>query len=156
MKPTLRLRHSANRDPDNRSSRSPATMTSPAEGLSNPPNRLSSVVLPEPDGPMIAANSPRAMVKSMALRTAMLSLPRLYSLVTDRHDTMFSITASSHPWRRRHFRLSPPRASVKDPPRARKRVTLRAPPSWQRYSIFCVDGMVIADEQAARDHRAAT
>src|SRR3982751_5295046 len=44
----------------------PSTLTSPAEGRSRPPTRLSSVDLPEPDGPMIATISPRGITSETA------------------------------------------------------------------------------------------
>src|SRR6185437_4128654 len=42
----------------------PATVAVPAEGRSRPPRTLSSVVLPEPELPMIAIISPRCTVRS--------------------------------------------------------------------------------------------
>ena len=41
---------------------------SPASGLSIPAIRLSSVLLPEPDGPISATKSPAAMAKEMSLQ----------------------------------------------------------------------------------------
>jgi hypothetical protein len=47
----------------------PATSISPASGSSKPAIRRSSVVLPQPDGPRSATNSPRSM-QSRASSTA--------------------------------------------------------------------------------------
>ena len=41
-----------------------ATVTSPSSGLSRPAMRLSSVLFPQPDGPITATNSPRATSRS--------------------------------------------------------------------------------------------
>ena len=53
---------------DSSSMRSPPTSTAPAVGRSRPPIRLSSVDLPEPDGPISARNSPCADLEAQALR----------------------------------------------------------------------------------------
>ena len=42
----------------------PSMATAPASGRSRPPTRCSRVDLPEPDGPMIATNSPAAIDRS--------------------------------------------------------------------------------------------
>ena len=58
MKPTLRLRHLESSPSDSGPKSVPATMTRPDVARSIPAMRLSSVVLPEPDGPINARNSP--------------------------------------------------------------------------------------------------
>ena len=55
MKPTLWLRKLASSVSPSWATLVPATTTSPEVGLSIPAIRLSSVDLPEPDGPMSAA-----------------------------------------------------------------------------------------------------
>ena len=58
MKPTLRRRTTVTWLSFNRDSGWPASVISPSLGPSSPPNRCSSVDLPEPEGPMMATNSP--------------------------------------------------------------------------------------------------
>ncbi len=41
----------------------PSTVTSPVDGVSSPPIRFNSVLLPEPLGPMIAVYDPGSSVK---------------------------------------------------------------------------------------------
>src|SRR5919198_1042437 len=65
----------------------PSTTIVPAVGVSSPPMRLSSVVLPDPDGPMSATKSPRGMSRSIPCRTSMVSPPRRYVFVTPRIST---------------------------------------------------------------------
>src|SRR5690349_18802930 len=67
--------------------RRPSTTIVPAVGVSRPPIRLSSVVLPEPDGPMSATKSPRGMSRSMPCSTSIVSPPRRYVFVTPRIST---------------------------------------------------------------------
>ena len=62
--------------------RLPPTTISPELGLSRPPIRLRSVVLPEPDGPISATKSPRGMSSVRPCRTSIFCLPRSYTLVT--------------------------------------------------------------------------
>ena len=50
--PMCRARHADSLPPDSLSMRSPATVIDPSLGVSSPPIRFSSVVLPEPDGPI--------------------------------------------------------------------------------------------------------
>src|SRR5512138_1798273 len=49
---------------------SPSTLTSPRSGFSKPASTPSSVDLPQPDGPMMATNSPSPTEKLMSSRTA--------------------------------------------------------------------------------------
>jgi len=53
----------------------PFSETLPELGLSSPASRPSSVDLPEPEAPMMAANSPRASVKSIPLRMSTVVVP---------------------------------------------------------------------------------
>src|SRR6187402_256076 len=56
----------------------------PPVGLSRPPMRFSSVVLPDPDGPISARNSPCGMSRLTPCSTSMRSDPRLKCLWTSR------------------------------------------------------------------------
>ena len=66
--------------PDILSMRSPATSIDPSDGVSRPPIRLSSVVLPDPDGPINARKSPCGISRVTPCSTSMRSLPRKYTL----------------------------------------------------------------------------
>src|SRR5688572_32449641 len=54
----------------------------PDVGASSPPSRLSSVVFPEPDGPISARKSPCGISIVTPLSTSMRSVPRVYDLWT--------------------------------------------------------------------------
>src|SRR5947208_15450354 len=54
----------------------------PRSGLSMQPMRLSSVVLPLPEGPASARNSPRAIVSVTSRSAGTLTRPRRYDLLT--------------------------------------------------------------------------
>ena len=54
---------------------SPLTSTEPPSMSSSPERQLSSVVLPEPDGPMTARNSPRSTTRSMPRKASTVSAP---------------------------------------------------------------------------------
>src|SRR5690606_18955545 len=58
----------------------PATYTSPAVGVSSPPSRCSSVLLPAPDAPRIATVSPAATSKSSPSNTRVRKDPSAYVL----------------------------------------------------------------------------
>ena len=60
----------------------PATSTEPPDGVSRPPIRLSSVVLPEPDGPISATKSPCGIWRFTPFSTSIRSLPRVKYLWT--------------------------------------------------------------------------
>ena len=60
----------------------PATSTAPLDGLSRPPSRLRSVVLPDPDGPIRARNSPGGISRFTPFSTSIRSLPRVKYLWT--------------------------------------------------------------------------
>src|SRR5688500_2766453 len=60
----------------------PPISIDPELGKSSPPSRLSSVVLPEPDGPISARKSPCGMSSVTPLSTSMRSLPRVNDLWT--------------------------------------------------------------------------
>src|SRR6185436_1967766 len=95
MKPTCRARHFVSLPGDNVSSRSPATVISPRSGRSRPPIRFSSVVLPEPDGPISARNSPCATSRSIPRSTSTRCLPRRYAFATPFIETMLLMLALS-------------------------------------------------------------
>ena len=61
MKPILSRRTRVSSSSDRPARRSPSMRTSPEVGRSRPPMRLSSVDLPEPDGPTIDTISPRGI-----------------------------------------------------------------------------------------------
>src|SRR6056297_954347 len=73
------------------SMRSSATWICPESGESRPPIRLSSVVLPDPDGPIRAQNSPRSISRLKPCRTATASRPLRYFLTTSLTRTMASL-----------------------------------------------------------------
>src|SRR5947208_1733291 len=90
MKPTWRVRQrasSASLMPEMQSS---PTKISPPLGRSSPAIRLRSVVLPEPDGPISARNSPSGTSRLSPKRTLICSLPRRKNLCTSRTVTMAS------------------------------------------------------------------
>ena len=60
----------------------PLTTTAPEDGASMPPIRLSSVVLPLPDGPISATKSPSATSSERPSRTGTSCVSRRYTLRT--------------------------------------------------------------------------
>ena len=94
-KPTWRARQPASWLRDSPARSVPPTDTVPAVGTSRPPSRLSSVVLPEPLGPMKATNSPAATSRSSPRRTWMSSSPRRY--VLSRPRARMSVLTSETP-----------------------------------------------------------
>src|SRR3954468_11099089 len=66
---------------------SPATRSSPVSGLSIPAIRLSSVLLPEPEGPMSARKSPSAISMLMSDSTGTTWSPRRYDFARPRIST---------------------------------------------------------------------
>src|SRR5436309_3378242 len=68
---------------------SPTRMV-PDVGWSRPAIRLSNVVLPEPDGPIRARNSPSATSRFRSARTLISSLPRTNDLYSPRTRTIGS------------------------------------------------------------------
>ena len=68
----------------------------PPVGVSSPPIRLSSVVLPEPDGPISARKSPCGMSRLTPCSTSMRSLPRWKTLWTSRTRTERQSPSSLH------------------------------------------------------------
>ena len=59
----------------------PSSRTLPLVGLSMQPITFSSVVLPEPDGPMIATNSPAFTVRFRFDKAGTSRLPSVYVLL---------------------------------------------------------------------------
>ena len=76
----LAARQRARSPSDSRSMRRPAISISPASGRSMPPSRLSSVVLPDPEGPMTAAKSPGGIARLSPSKMLIGSLPLLKPL----------------------------------------------------------------------------
>src|SRR5215471_2846099 len=74
MKPTCRARHSVSLLLDMWVISSPSTVILPADGTSSPPSRFSSVVLPEPLGPMKATKSPVYSNHARSRPTLLMSL----------------------------------------------------------------------------------
>src|SRR5216684_3755180 len=84
MKPILRVRQDASWASFMRETHCPPIQTSPRSGLSRPAMRLSSVVLPDPDGPMMPRNSPSATSRLRLRKTVISSPPRAKDLTTFR------------------------------------------------------------------------
>src|SRR5499427_4439061 len=80
--------------------RTPPTSTVPPVGVSSPPMRLSSVVLPEPDGPISARKSPAGISRFTFRNTSMRSEPRVKCFCTP------AIRTSMSPIRETPFRGS--------------------------------------------------
>src|SRR5690606_28595824 len=81
----------------------PFTMTEPPDGSSSPPKMLRSVVLPDPEGPTIAVNSPRSICNVIPLSALTGTLSELYTLVRSRisiTDMMFVFDANVGEWPR--------------------------------------------------------
>jgi hypothetical protein len=76
MNPMLRLRHFASAPSDSAVTSVPDTMTLPEVGWSMPAIRFSSVVLPDPDGPISATNSPSGTSRLNPSRTTISWLSR--------------------------------------------------------------------------------
>src|SRR5258706_2632545 len=71
----------------------PPMTTSPLVAASNPPNRCSKVLLPEPDAPTIATCSPLAIERLTPSNTRTSTLPCRYTLRKSRHDRAASLIA---------------------------------------------------------------
>ena len=76
MKPTCAARQSASDASGNDEMSTPSTSSSPLSGRSIPAIRFSSVLLPEPDGPISAIKSPVAMSSEMSDSTGTVCAPR--------------------------------------------------------------------------------
>jgi len=76
MKPTEWARQRASSFSERPVISTPATLTEPESAESMPAIRFKRVLLPEPEGPMSARNSPRAMSKLMPVKTGSTWLPR--------------------------------------------------------------------------------
>src|SRR5436853_5501049 len=66
----------------------------PRSGLSIQPMRLSSVVLPLPEGPASARNSPRSIVSVTSRNAGTLTRPRRYDLLTFSREMRSFISVS--------------------------------------------------------------
>ena len=76
MKPTCRARHAASAVSVKCEISLPPTITLPLVGRSMPAIRLSSVVLPEPEGPMSARKSPDGTPSETPLSTGTSNVSR--------------------------------------------------------------------------------
>ena len=74
--PTWRPRKRASASSSSRPRSSPATTTEPVSGRSSPAMTISSVDLPEPDGPTRPTASPRPIFRVMSLRMCTRAAPR--------------------------------------------------------------------------------
>src|SRR5262245_59386514 len=88
MKPTFWLRQVARALSESFPTSVPATVTWPDVGRSIPAIRLSSVVFPEPDGPISAMNSPSGTWRSIPSSTVISWVSRRYTLRTPRTSTI--------------------------------------------------------------------
>ncbi len=70
----------------------PSTVTVPEVGVSSAAMQCMRVDFPEPDGPMIAANSPRAKSRSTPARALTCASPVPYTLVRSRADATVALT----------------------------------------------------------------
>ena len=77
MKPMFAARQSANSPSESLLMSSPSIMSVPLSALSMPAIKFSSVDLPEPDGPINATKSPRAMLSVMPSSTGTAWPPRV-------------------------------------------------------------------------------
>src|SRR2546430_5304050 len=73
----------------------PKTLTSPSEGFSSPAIRLRTVVLPAPDGPMMAATSPSLTLRVIEARALTCFPFTRYSLDTPTKSTASAGALSS-------------------------------------------------------------
>src|SRR5215213_6533395 len=78
MKPTCSARQSASAASDISAMPIPPTRSTPPSGLSMPAMRFKSVLLPEPEGPISATNSPAAISSVMSFSTGTICPPRRY------------------------------------------------------------------------------
>src|SRR5262245_52639152 len=84
MKPMWRARQAASARSDRPLTSVPPIRMTPRVGRSMPASRLSSVDLPEPDGPMRPRKSPSSTVIDTFSSTGISIASRLYDLVTSR------------------------------------------------------------------------
>src|SRR5438105_11956271 len=82
MKPILRLRKLASSDGRRRVISTPSSRYEPLVGRSRQPMRFMKVDLPEPEGPMMATNSPLRTSRLMARSACTTLAARWYSLVS--------------------------------------------------------------------------
>ena len=75
MKPVMRERKRALFRSDNVRSEIPSIQTSPEKLPSSPARQLRSVVLPQPDGPMMATKPPRSTCTSISLSASTVTEP---------------------------------------------------------------------------------
>src|SRR5690606_13236414 len=104
-KPTLWRRNSACRSSGSRPISSPWKVMDPESGVSSDRSRCSSVLLPEPEGPMIEVNSPGSIRRSTPSSARTRCPPIRYSLVTPDSSSMAGSDMGRIPpllrWKRR-------------------------------------------------------
>src|SRR5215203_1977145 len=84
MNPSRSLRSRPRSISLSRATSRPSIITSPESGASRPPSTCSSVLLPEPDAPTTAINSPAATARSAPRSTTTDSPPSRYDFSTPR------------------------------------------------------------------------
>ena len=94
-KPSLAVRTRARRSGERRPISCPSSQNRPELGRSRQPRIFMSVVLPEPEAPIRATISPRAMVRETPLSTGTSSSPRWYVLVMFSRQMSVRETAAS-------------------------------------------------------------
>src|SRR6266542_4929121 len=87
MKPSARLRSRPCSESRKRANGTPRMKTSPPVGASSPPNRCSSVLLPDPDAPTTASRSPGTTARSTPSSTGTSSGPLRYVFLRPRHSS---------------------------------------------------------------------
>ena len=95
--PSLRALRSARAPADSALTASPSMRISPEVGVSRQPMRLSSVLLPLPDGPAMATNSPVATLNETSSSAVTPTLPSRYVLLTCSTATRSSIRVPPGP-----------------------------------------------------------
>src|SRR5438552_10683816 len=87
MKPSARLRSRPCSESRKLANGTPRMNTSPPVGASSPPRRCSSVLLPDPEAPMMASRSPAATARSTPSSTGTCSGPLRYVFRRPRHSS---------------------------------------------------------------------
>ena len=106
-KPSLRRRRRTSAPSSMASTRSPSMLTSPSVGRSSPATRLSRVVLPEPERPMRARNSPGASDRLTSRTAHTSSAPRRKRRETPRSSTAAPLTGARPGGRGARSRAAP-------------------------------------------------
>src|SRR5262249_4782831 len=142
MNPTLLARQRVVSESDIRPISCPRTSTSPPVGRSRPAIRFSRVVLPEPDGPIRARNSPSSTSRSRSWSTGMRISSRRYSLDTPRSTIAYFLPIGFRPFSGRPAGRRP----------ASGRGLVRAPPILGLFDDL--DGFFLAEGLRRVEHDA--